>query len=278
MSAARLVVLTLFTLLAFAGNSVLGRLALRTTAIDPYTFTSVRLAAGALVLCLLVRLTRRQVSGDGNWLSALALFTYAAAFSWAYLSLATGLGALLLFGAVQVTMIGYGLHQGERLQRWQWLGLMLALGGLAGLLLPGVEAPPLAGALMMLLAGVAWGVYSLRGKGGGDPTRVTAGNFRRAVPLALLLSLLMAAEANPDPVGLAYALLSGGITSGLGYALWYMVLPAFRSATAATLQLSVPVIASLGGVVFVDEPLTLRLVLAALFILGGIALVIRGRR
>ncbi len=278
MPAPRLVVLTLFTLLAFAGNSVLGRLALRDTGIDPYTFTSVRLTAGALVLWFLVRLTRRQVSGDGNWLSALALFGYAAAFSWAYLSLATGLGALLLFGAVQVTMIGYGLRRGEHLQRLQLLGLVFAVGGLAGLLLPGVEAPPLAGALMMLLAGVAWGIYSLRGKGGGDPTRVTAGNFLRAVPLALLLSLLMAAEANPDPAGLGYALLSGGITSGLGYALWYMVLPALRSATAATLQLSVPVIASLGGVLFVGEPLTLRLVLASLFILGGIALVIRGRR
>ena len=278
MTPIRLIPLTLLVLLAFAGNSILCRLALRATSIDPATFTSVRLLSGALVLWVLVSTFRRNVRGKGNWGSALALLAYAAALSYAYIDLPTGLGALLLFAAVQVTMIGHALTHGERLQVVQWLGLGLAIAGLVGLLLPGLTAPPLIGSVLMLASGVAWGVYSLRGKGAGDPTRVTAGNFMRAVPIALLLSLLTLGQMQWDATGVLYAVISGGITSGLGYSLWYMVLPHLRSTTAASLQLSVPVIASLGGVLFVGEALTLRLVLAAIAILGGIALVIRGRR
>ncbi|TXI76843.1 MAG: EamA family transporter [Dechloromonas sp.] len=278
MTPIRLIPLTLLVLLAFAGNSILCRLALRATTIDPATFTSVRLLSGALVLWVLVSTFRRNVRGQGNWGSALALLAYAAALSYAYIDLPTGLGALLLFAAVQVTMIGHALTHGERLQVVQWLGLGLAIAGLVGLLLPGLTAPPLIGSVLMLASGVAWGVYSLRGKGAGDPTRVTAGNFMRAVPIALLLSLVTLGQMQWDATGVLYAVISGGITSGLGYSLWYMVLPHLRSTTAASLQLSVPVIASLGGVLFVDEVLTLRLVLAAIAILGGIALVIRGRR
>ena len=278
MTPIRLIPLTLLVLLAFAGNSILCRLALRATSIDPATFTSVRLLSGALVLWVLVSTFRRNVRGQGNWGSALALLAYAAALSYAYIDLPTGLGALLLFAAVQVTMIGHALTHGERLQVVQWLGLGLAIAGLVGLLLPGLTAPPLIGSTLMLASGVAWGVYSLRGKGAGDPTRVTAGNFMRAVPIALLLSLLTLGQMQWDATGVLYAVISGGITSGLGYSLWYMVLPHLRSTTAASLQLSVPVIASLGGVLFVGEALTLRLVLAAIAILGGIALVIRGRR
>ena len=278
MTPIRLIPLTLLVLLAFAGNSILCRLALRATSIDPATFTSVRLLSGALVLWVLVSTFRRNVGGQGNWGSALALLAYAAALSYAYIDLPTGLGALLLFAAVQVTMIGHALTHGERLQFVQWLGFGLAVAGLVGLLLPGLTAPPLVGSVLMLASGVAWGVYSLRGKGAGDPTRVTAGNFMRAVPIALLLSLLTLGQMQWDATGVLYAVISGGITSGLGYSLWYMVLPHLRSTTAASLQLSVPVIASLGGVLFVDEALTLRRVLAAIAILGGLALVIRRRR
>jgi drug/metabolite transporter (DMT)-like permease len=206
------------------------------------------------------------------------LFAYAAGFSFAYLSLTTATGALLLFGAVQATMICYGLWRGERFGAWQLAGLALAVGGLVGLLLPGLSAPPLAGAALMLMAGAAWGVYSIRGKGAGDATRVTAGNFLRAVPFAIVLcvlSLLPLAEARLDAAGVGYALTSGAITSGLGYAIWYTVLPHLKATSAATVQLSVPVIAALGGIVFLNEALTLRFVLASIAVLGGIALVIR---
>ena len=277
MPSARTLLLTTLTMLAFAGNSVLCRIALRETGIDAASFTTIRLASGAVVLWLIVRFFRRAQAGGGSWMSALMLFAYAAGFSFAYLSLTTATGALLLFGAVQATMICWGLWRGERFGAWQLVGLALAVGGLVGLLLPGLSAPPLGGAALMLMAGAAWGVYSIRGKGAGDATRVTAGNFLRAVPFAIVLSalsLLPLAEARLDAAGVAYALASGAITSGLGYAIWYTVLPALKATSAATVQLSVPVIAALGGIVFLGEAVTLRFVLASIAILGGIALVI----
>jgi drug/metabolite transporter (DMT)-like permease len=264
-------------MLAFAGNSVLCRIALRETGVDAASFTTIRLASGAVVLWLIVRGFRRAQAGGGSWMSALMLFAYAAGFSFAYLSLTTATGALLLFGAVQATMICWGLWRGERFGAWQLVGLALAVGGLVGLLLPGLSAPPLGGAALMLMAGAAWGVYSIRGKGLGDATRVTAGNFLRAVPFAIVLSalsLLPLAEARLDAAGVAYALASGAITSGLGYAIWYTVLPALKATSAATVQLSVPVIAALGGIVFLGEAVTLRFALASAAVLGGIALVI----
>jgi drug/metabolite transporter (DMT)-like permease len=267
-------------LFAFAGNSLLCRAALAHTSIDAASFTTIRLISGTLVLWGLVQFTRREATGRGSWPSAFALFAYAAAFSFAYLTLPTGTGALLLFGSVQASMIGWGFFKGERFAALQWLGLALALAGLVGLLLPGLSAPPLGGALLMIAAGVAWGVYSLRGKGAGDPLRVTAGNFVRTVPLAVALSLLMlltAGQTQLDGAGVAYAVASGAITSGVGYAIWYAVLPQLKATTAATLQLSVPVIAALGGIVWLGEPLTLRLLLASAAILGGVALVIRQR-
>jgi drug/metabolite transporter (DMT)-like permease len=217
-------------------------------------------------------------AGSGNWLSAFALFVYAAGFSFAYVSLPAATGALLLFGAVQATMIAHGIWAGERLLRLQLVGLLLALGGLVGLLLPGLSAPPLLGSVLMLSAGVAWGVYSLRGKGAGDPTRVTAGNFLRAVPMAAALSVLMHDRASLDSAGFWYAVSSGALASGLGYAIWYTALPALKATNAATVQLSVPVIAALGGIAFLGESLSLRLVLASVAILGGIALVILEKR
>ncbi len=226
------------------------------------------------MLWLIAIISRSENTGKGNWLSATALFAYAAGFSFAYVSLTAATGALLLFGAVQATMIGHGIWAGERLVKLQLVGFVLAFGGLVGLLLPGLSAPPLFGSILMLGAGIAWGVYSLRGKGAGDPIRVTAGNFVRAVPIAAALSVFMYDGTSLDSTGFWYAVSSGALASGLGYAIWYTVLPALKATNAATVQLSVPVIAALGGIVFLGEAVTLRLVLASAAILGGIALVI----
>lgn len=274
MSYARIVALTSLAMVAFAGNSLLCRVALKHTSIDPASFTTIRLISGAVMLWLIVRMRRGTYAGGGSWLSAFALFAYAAGFSFAYVSLPAATGALLLFGAVQATMIGYGVWAGERLLKLQLVGLVLALGGLVGLLLPGLSAPPLYGSVLMLGAGIAWGIYSLRGKGAGDPTRVTAGNFLRAVPIAVALSIIMLNSSSLDTAGFWYAVSSGALASGIGYAIWYTALPSLKAASAATVQLSVPVIAALGAVVILAEPITLRLVLASVAILGGIALVI----
>ncbi|MEO7916930.1 MAG: DMT family transporter [Dokdonella sp.] len=269
----RVIVLTSLAMIAFAANSVLCRLALKDTGIDPATFTAVRLIAGALVLWLIVRIRSRDVPGSGNWWSALALFAYAAAFSFAYVGLSAAAGALLLFGAVQVTMISHGLWSGERLTAPQSVGSVLAFAGLVGLVLPGLHAPPLKAAALMLLAGIAWGIYSLRGKSSRDPTGVTAGNFLRAAPMALLL-LALVPNRSFDSVGIGCALVSGALTSGIGYAIWYATLPALRASTAAVVQLTVPLIAALGGVVFITESFTARLAIASIAVIGGIALVI----
>lgn len=273
MSTTRILVLTSLAMVAFASNSLLCRIALRDTGIDAASFTTIRLTSGALMLWLAARM-HRGAQGGGNWLSAFALFAYAAGFSFAYLSLTAATGALLLFGAVQATMIGYGIWKGERLRRLQLIGLAAAIGGLVVLLMPGLSAPPLLGSVLMLGAGIAWGVYSLRGRGAGDPTRVTAGNFLRAAPIAAALSVVLLSESSLDTAGIWYAIASGALASGIGYAIWYTALPALKATSAATVQLSVPVIAALGGIVLLGEPFTLRLVLASVAILGGIALVI----
>lgn len=270
----RVVILTVLALIAFAGNSLLCRAALAHTHIDAASFTTVRLLSGAVVLWGLVWLRGSVRTGSGNWLSALALFAYAAAFSFAYVHLTAAVGALLLFGAVQTTMIGYGIWSGERMRLLQIVGLVVACGGLIGLLLPGLSAPPLVGALLMLGAGIAWGIYSLRGKSEGDPLKVTAGNFMRTMPMAVALSVLLLQHASLDPAGLVYAFLSGALASGMGYAIWYTAMPFLKSTTAATVQLSVPVIAALGGVLILGEPLTFRLFVVSVAIIGGIALVV----
>ena len=274
MSSSLIFLLTLLTMIAFAGNSVLCRIALKHTGIDAASFTSIRLVSGAVVLWVIARFFRSSSRGRGNWLSAFALFAYAAGFSFAYISLTAATGALILFGAVQITMIGHGIWAGEQFHKQQFFGLVLAIGGLGGLLLPGLSAPPLVGSVLMLSAGVAWAVYSLRGKGTGNPIRVTAGNFLRAMLFTILLSVLLHSNANLEIDGVWYAIVSGAVASGLGYAIWYSVLPVLKVATAATVQLSVPVIAALGGIFFLGEPLTVRFVFASLAILGGIALVI----
>jgi drug/metabolite transporter (DMT)-like permease len=274
MKPSRLFFLTLVAMIAFAGNSLLCRLALKQAGIDAATFTFVRIFSGAVALCLIVAVRKGSPRGIGNWPSALALFAYAAAFSFAYVTLSAGTGALLLFGAVQATMILWGLRRGERLRGRQLAGLALALGGLVALLLPGLSAPPLAGAILMLGAGVAWGIYSLRGKAAGDPTTATAGNFLRAVPFAALLSFALLPGAHLDRAGFIYAVLSGALASGLGYVVWYAALSGLRAASAATVQLSVPVLAAAGGILLLGESLTLRFFLASMAVLGGIALVV----
>ena len=261
-------------MIAFAGNSLLCRLALKQTAIDPASFTSIRILSGAIVLWLIVKMRKVAWKEAGNWPSALALFGYAAAFSFAYVTLSAGTGALLLFGAVQATMILWGLFKGEGLRALQIAGLTIAVSGLVVLLFPGLSAPPLPGSILMLGAGVAWGIYSLRGKTAGDPATATAGNFLRAVPLAVVLSTTLLPWARLDRAGILYAILSGAIASGLGYVVWYAALPGLKAASAATVQLSVPVLAAAGGIILLGEPLTLRFLFASLAVLGGIALVV----
>ena len=226
------------------------------------------------MLWLVARMHRGPHTDRGNWLSAIALFIYAAGFSFAYVSLPVSMGALLLVGAVQATMIGHGIWAGERFRKLQLVGLVFALGGLVGLLSPGLSAPPLLGSLLMLGSGVAWGVYSLRGKDAGNPVKVTAENFIRAVPIAAALSILMHNGASLDGAGFCYAILSGAMASGLGYAIWYTVIPSLKATNAAIVQLSVPVLAAMAGIAFLGEPVTLRLVLTSIAILGGITLVI----
>ena len=277
MSMFRVLLLAALAMLAFAGNSLLCRLALKSASIDAASFTAVRLLSGAVVLALIVRLRSGVLSRCGDWPSACALFVYAAGFSAAYLQLSTATGALLLFGAVQLTMIAVGLWRGERLKTLQWIGLAAACVGLVEMLLPGLASPPLRGLLLMVGAGVAWGVYSLRGRGKGDATAVTAGNFWRAAVLAVLLSLLTLGSVHVETAGLLYAVASGAVASGLGYSIWYTALRGLSPTTAASIQLTVPALAALGAVVFLGESVTPRLSITSVVILGGVALVIWGK-
>ncbi|GAA0704890.1 DMT family transporter [Dokdonella soli] len=272
------IVLTAMAMLAFAANSLLCRLALQQGNIDPTSFANVRLISGAIALAVIVRLrSERSSPGHVDWLAAAMLFAYVAFFSFAYLTLPAGTGALILFGAVQLTMFSAGLRSGERFGPVAWLGFTLAVAGLVYLVSPGVAAPPFLGSALMAIAGVAWGVYSLRGRGVADALATTAGNFARAVPLALALSVLFVANVHADAVGAALAIASGALTSGIGYVIWYAALRKLSSMRAATVQLSVPLIAAVGGVAFLSEAITPRLAAASVAILGGIALVLTSR-
>ena len=284
----RTIFLTAISMLAFAGNSLLCRMALKLTQVDAASFTAVRLLSGAVALVLLLWWRSRaaavsQIKTYGNWSSALALFAYAALFSFAYVGMTAATGALLLFGAVQASMIGWGLARGERLGSWQWVGFVVALAGLVALMLPGFAAPSLGIALTMVAAGVAWGVYSLQGKASTpgkapDPLATTCGNFVRTVPMALALCAALLPTLRWDGAGIALAVVSGAVTSGLGYAVWYRALPALPATSAATVQLSVPVIAAVGGVLLLGEAYSWQLQVASIAILGGIALVLRKPR
>jgi len=273
----RTLLLTALALLAFAGNSLLCRLALRDTAIDAASFTSLRLIAGAVTLWFLLRLRAPSNLKAGSWPAATALFVYAAAFSFAYIHLDAGAGALILFGAVQLSMLAWGIYRGERLGLKGCSGLLLAFAGLLVVLLPGASRPPTEAALLMLLAGAAWGAYSLLGRGVSDALAATTGNFLRAAPLALLLSVLFIEQMSWDTPGLIYALLSGALTSGVGYAIWYSALRGLQAFQAACVQLSVPIIAALAGSLLLGEALSLHLLLSGAAVLGGIALVLSAK-
>jgi drug/metabolite transporter (DMT)-like permease len=268
---------TIFALLAFAANSILCRMALRDATIDPLTFTSIRIVSGALTLALVLPLRTRRLRMGGSWISALQLIGYAAAFSVAYTSLTAGTGALLLFGAVQVIMIAAGYRAGERINGAVAVGWLAAVGGIIALTLPSVSSPPPLASFLMLVAGIAWGLYSLRGRRSSEPIAETAGNFLRAVPMALLLNALMFTKVSYTSRGMLLALLSGALASGLGYAAWYTVLPRMRSMTAANLQLCVPVIAALFGALMFKEAITARLLVASIFVLGGVFVATRAR-
>ena len=264
-------------MIGFAANSLLCRAALRGGAIDPASFTAIRLASGALVLAALVA-ARRGQRGSGNWPSALALAAYAVAFSLAYTELAAGTGALILFGCVQLTMIVGGLVRGERPSALAWIGWALAVGGLVAITAPGLDPPPAGGAALMIAAGIAWGVYSLRGRGVTRPLETTAGNFARTLPVAAGLAVIaIATSAHVSTAGVAYALASGAIASGVGYSLWYAAVPALGATRAAAVQLSVPVIAAGAAIALLGEPFKTTLAIGGAAIVGGLALALRAK-
>lgn len=272
--------LTLLAMLAFAANSILGRLAMvevnGVTSIDAVSYTAIRLISGAAMLAILVLASKQQFNRQHlKPLSALMLFTYAICFSFSYINIATGTGALILFGTVQLTMILYGLLKGERPRYLAWVGIVLAFAGLIYLVLPGVSAPPLTSALLMSIAGLAWGIYSLRGKGVSNPLVATSWNFIGTVPLVLLVALVFHSDQHLSLKGIMLAILSGAIASGIGYAIWYKALPYLTATRAATVQLTVPIIAAIGGVIFLSEQLSLRLILASIAVLGGVYLTIK---
>ncbi|HZZ83399.1 MAG TPA: DMT family transporter [Anaeromyxobacteraceae bacterium] len=273
----RTAALTLATLVCFAANSLLCRAALRPRLVDAVTFTTVRLLSGAAALTLIVLARRRARPRGGSLGAGLTLLVYAVAFSLAYVRIGAGVGALLLFGAVQVTMLGWSLARGVRPGAIQWIGIAVALGGLAYLGLPGASAPDPAGALLMVVAGAAWGAYSLLGRAGGDVIATNADNFLRAAPFALALSLALYGRATATGEGLLLAAASGALASGAGYSLWYTVVPALGATRAAAVQLLVPVLAGLGATAFLGEALTARVATSGAAILAGIALTLRRR-
>ena len=262
-------------MIAFAANSVLGRLGLIGTDIGAGSFALIRLISGAAVLLLICTLQRKHVTG--TWAGGIALLAYAAFFSYAYIALSAGMGAIILFALVQLTMLGWGLFQGERLSTLQWAGFVVAIAALVWLVSPSIEAPPLLATAAMAIAGMGWGAYSLLGRGVSDPTAATAGNFLRASALGLpilALAISFAPEPLPPTDGILIAVVSGAVTSGLGYVIWYSVVKQLSASRAGIAQLSVPAIAAIGGVLFLSEPITLRFALSTLAILGGVGLAV----
>lgn len=274
-SALRLFLVTSLAMIAFAANSVLGRIGLVDTEIGAGSFALIRLISGALTLTAICALQSKRVSGSP--IGGLSLLIYAGFFSFAYIALPAGMGAIILFAMVQITMLGWGLSRGERLSIQQWIGFVIAVTALLWLVSPSLEAPPLWAIIAMAIAGMGWGVYSLLGRGASDPTGTTTGNFIWASALALPLfglSILVQPEPIPPMDGIALAMASGSITSGLGYVIWYQALKGLTATRAGIAQLTVPAIAALGGVVFLAEPITLRFALSTMAILGGVALAV----
>jgi drug/metabolite transporter (DMT)-like permease len=276
----RTVLLTLLSLVAFASNSLLTRLALGSHAIDAASFTLLRLASGAAVLSLLVRMQRRKLvapRGNGAF-GPLALFGYAAPFSFAYLRIGAAVGALVLFGVVQLTMVGYGIVRGDRPSASSWFGLALAMAGLLVLTVPAASRPDPFGVVLMAVAGVAWGAYSLAGRKNADPVAANAWSFLLASVPAFVLAAVVHSAAEPSWRGVSLALTSGGVMSALGYAIWYRALPRLTVTQAAVAQLSVPILAALGAALLLGERVSVRLLVAGFLVLGGVSLVLSARR
>lgn len=269
---------TSLALIAFAANSVICRLALGTNAIDASTFTIIRLLSGATVLLLIMKSSKKftQLPSKGSWVASFMLFSYAITFSYAYISLDTGTGALILFGSVQITMIFISIIQGERLNFAEWIGIFTAFCGLVYLILPNVTEPSLVGFLLMTVSGISWGIYTIKGRGSKNPLMDTGYNFLRTIPFIIIITIFTINNVTYNLKGILLAFLSGAVTSGIGYTLWYMALNTLSSTKAAVLQLSVPVIAGAGGVIFVFEPITLRLSISTVLVIGGIIMVILG--
>ena len=271
--------LTCLALIAFAANSVLCRLALGNGAIDASSFTGIRLLSGSVVLFLILSIqgSNKGVPSKGSWIASFMLFLYAITFSYAYLSVDTGTGALILFGSVQITMILLSLISGTRLHIFEWSGVIIAFAGFFYLILPNITTPSINGFMLMTVSGVAWGIYTLRGRSSKNPLMDTTYNFLRTTPFVVLLAVFTMQNINYSPQGIALALLSGGITSGVGYTIWYIALRGLSSTQAAVIQLSVPVIAAIGGVIFVSETITSRLIISGIVVLGGILMVVLGK-
>jgi drug/metabolite transporter (DMT)-like permease len=276
----RIALFTTFALFCFAGNSVLNRLALGSDSIDAGSYIGIRLMSGAVALWLMNGAAKRDFSVPlrGSFLPAFYLFLYGVAFSFAYRSLTSGTGAFILFGTVQATMLSVAIFKGERPHFSEWIGLLFAISGLLYLVFPGLSAPDPLGAALMVTAGVAWGGYTLKGKGVQNPLETTALNFMRAVPMVLLVNLFTFSSGHWSGMGVFYAILSGAVTSGIGYAVWYAALKGLTTTQAALLQLCVPVIAALGGVVLMSESVTMRLFFAGLLIISGVSLALLGKR
>ena len=271
-------VMTAIALIAFASNSVLCRMALLDGSIDPASFTAIRVISGAVTLVILMALRGgRPMQTWPNWAAGVSLFVYMVFFSFAYIALGAGTGALVLFGFVQLTMISVAIALRDPFPPMAWLGFVMSIIGVAFLVRPGSEAPDLFSSFQMALAGMAWGAYSLIGKRSKNPLHDTAGNFIFCIPPVVFLVIIFWPEQNLNPAGLALAVTSGALASGCGYAVWYWCLPLLKTIQAAVLQLCVPVIAAVGGVIVLGEELTQRLGISSLLILGGIAIVMRSR-
>ena len=274
--------LTTLALIAFAANSVLCRLALGEKTIDAASFTNIRLFTGAIVLFLISSLFNPNLPNknlsNGSWLSGFMLFIYAVTFSFAYITLDTGTGALILFGSVQITIVLISIISGHRLNIYEWLGAVIAFLGFVYLILPGVSSPPFMGFSLMTVAGISWGIYTLKGKESINPLRDTTFNFIKTIPFCVILLIFTLQNATFTIKGILLAIISGGITSGLGYSIWYMAVKELTKIQTGVVQLLVPIIAAIGGVIFVGEKFTLRLGLASIFVLGGILIVVLGRK
>lgn len=275
--------LTFVALIAFAANSVLCRMALADNSIDASSFTSIRLISGSVVLLLLVFLRSKFRTGDkqiikGSWTSGAFLFLYAACFSFAYITLDAGVGALIAFASVQITMISYALIKGRKLNNREWIGVILAFAGFVYLVSPGINAPPLEGFVLMTVSGFGWGMYSVRGKTSENPLEDTSFNFLRSLPYLVIVMIIGMNKFNFSERGVLLAIASGAVTSGIGYTIWYMALNGLNNVQASVVQLSVPALAAAGGILLLSEELSLRFVLSSTIILGGIYLVITGKR